>query len=221
MIERNWARNLTSLVLVLTILTATSAVALAFSDKSSMGEIIVSGNSDGNGSYVLLDGQKAYNGRTFVSSGIIKTEEVGATIKLKGLGMINLAPKTSLNLNIADKSISGTLAEGKIKVLNSKGVKVDIETADSKISNKGDQKNIFAVDLSSGLTQANSEIGTILLNNGENTTAVTPKQDDDDDDDDNSIVPLVLVFSGIVATAALLVFLNDDEDELQTISAIF
>lgn len=223
MIKKQWGRVFTSFLLVLTVLTATSSVALAFSDKdSSMGEIIVSGNSDGNGSYVLLDGQKAYNGRTFISSGTITTAEKGATIKMKNLGLINLAPNTTLSLNISKNDISGDLSKGKIKVLNNKGVNVDIATADSKISNNGTQKNIFDVDLSSGTTQANSEVGSVILNTEGTETVVTAKQDDDDDDDNGSIVPLVLVFTGVVALAAILVVTNNDDDnELNTISATF
>ena len=217
--KTNWVRNFTSFFSMLAILTATSAVALAFSDKTK-GEIIVSGNSDGNGSYVILDGEKAYNGRTFISSGVVKTEEKGATIKLKGLGLVKLAPNSTLNLSVSDNSISGTLADGKVKVLNNKGVNVNIDTADSKISNDGTQKNVFDVDLSTGTTVANSEIGTVLLNTGENTTAVTP-QDDDDDDDDENIVPLVLLFSGIVAVAAIYAFTRGDDDDLQTQSGPF
>lgn len=220
MVKREWVRKLASVLSVLTILTATSAVGLAFSDNSAKGEIAVSGNSDGNGSFVLLNGEKAYNGRTFISSGIVKTEENGATIKLRGLGSVKLAPQTTLDLKISDNTISGILIGGKIKVLNKKGVKVEIETADSKVSNNGSQKNIFDIDLSSGMTQTKSEIGSIILNSGENTTVVTPKQDDDDDDDTN-IVPIVLLFSGVVAIAAIIALTGDDDDELQTISAIF
>ncbi len=222
MVKKNWVRNFTSFFSILAILTATSAVALAFSDKNSAkGEIIVAGNSDGNGAFVMLDGQKAYNGRTFISSGIIKTEEKGATVKLNGLGLVKLAPNSTLNLSISDNNISGTLTDGKVKVFNKKGVTVNIETADSKISNDGTQKNIFDVDLSSGKTLANAEIGSIFLKTGENTTVVAPRQDDDDDDDTN-VLPLVLVFAGIVGLSAYLVLSNrSDGDDLQTISATF
>ncbi len=217
--KKNWVRNFTSFFSMLAILTATSAVALAFTDKAK-GEIVVAGNSDGNGSYVILDGQKAYNGRTFISSGVIKTEDKAATVKLKGLGLVTLAPNTTLNLDISDSSISGTLSSGKIKVLNKKGVNVKIETADSKITNDGTQKNIFDIDLTTGTTVANSEIGTVLLNTAGNTTAVTPQDDDDDDDDANLIFPIML-FTGIVAVAAIYAFTQGDDNDLQTISAIF
>lgn len=222
MIKKNWVRSFTSFFSILAILTATSAIALAFSDKNAaMGEIVVSGNSDGNGSYVMLNGQKAYNGRTFISSGVIKTEDKGATVKLKNLGLINLAPNTSLNLNISENNISGTLSNGKIKVFNKKGVKVDIETADSKISNDGTQKNIFDVVLNSGQTQADAEIGSLTIKTGENTTVLMPKQDDDDDDDGGSVLPLVLVFAGIVGVAVAVSLSNRDSGELNRISAIF
>lgn len=216
--RKKCVRGFISFLAIFTILTATSSVVLAFSDKkNAMGEIIVSGNSDGNGSFVLLNGEKAFNGRTFISNGTIETKEAGATVKLGNLGLINLTPNTTLSLSISDKSISGNLSKGKIKVYNNEGVKVDIETFDNKISNDGKSKSSFGVDLTSGVTTAFAESGNVYAGLGENRTVV--KQDDDDDD--VNILPLVLIFAGIVTTAALVVFLNDDDEELQTISAIF
>ena len=219
MIKNNWVRNFTSLFSLLAILTATSAVALGFSDKNT-GEIIVTGNSDGNGSYVILNGEKAYNGRTFISSGVIKTEENGATIKLNGLGLVKLAPNTTLDLNISDKNITGTLTDGKVKVGNNKGVNVNIETVDSKITNDGTSKNIFDVNLSKGKTVANAETGSIFVKSGENTTVVTP-QDDDDNNNGNSSIALLAALGGVVAIAAYLALTSGDDNELPMISATF
>ncbi len=222
MAKKNWVRGLISFALVLTVLMATSSVALAFSDKdSAMGEISVSGNSDGNGSFVLLNGEKAYNGRTFISNGTIETKEAGATVKLGNLGMVSLTPNTTLSLNISDNNISGNLSNGKIKVFNKKGVKVDIETADSKISNDGIAKSVFNVDLTSGLTQATADSGNVFAGIGENRTVVTPKQDDNDDDDDNDVLALFLIFAGIVGGVTYLVLRDRNDSELTTISAIF
>ena len=221
MAKKNRGRGLVSLLLVLTVFMATSSVALAFSDKDAMGEIAVSGNSDGNGSFVLLNGEKAYNGRTFISNGTIETKEAGATVKLGKLGLISLTPNTTLNLNISDNNISGTLSNGKIKVFNKKGVKVDIETFDNKISADGATNSIFNVDLSTGATIATAESGNVFAGTGTDRTVVTV-QDDDDDDDDINIVPLVLVFAGIVGVTTYFVLRNrDDGDELNTISATF
>jgi hypothetical protein len=221
MAKKNRGRGLLSFLSILAVLMATSSVALAFSDKDAMGEITVSGNSDGNGSFVLLNGEKAYNGRTFISNGTIETKEAGATVKLGKLGLISLTPNTTLNLNISDNSISGTLSNGKIKVFNKKGVKVDIETFDNKISTDGAASSIFNVDLSTGATTATAESGNVFAGTGTDRTVVTP-QDDDDDDDDINIVPLVLVFAGIVGVTTYFVLSNrDDDDELNTISATF
>lgn len=219
MAKKNWISGFISFLLVLMILTATSSVALAFSGKNNLGEISVSGNSDGNGSFVLLNGEKAYNGRTFISNGTIETKEAGATVKLGDLGLVSLAPNTTLNLNIADGEISGNLSKGKINVASKENVKVDIATADNKISNDGKAASSFGVDVMSGKTKALAKNGKVYSGTGENRTVV--KQDDDDDDDDPNILPLVLIFAGIVGGVVALVYLNQNDNDLSTISATF
>ncbi len=219
MVKTNWIRSITSFFSLIALLTATSAVALAFSDKTSaMGEISVSGNSDGNGSYVMLNGQKAYNGRTFIGSGKIETKDQSATIKVKKLGLIKLEPNTTLNLSISEDNISGNLDNGKIKVFNKKGVDVSIDTPEGKISNSESQKSLFHVESAAGKTNLIAESGTLFLDEGESRKVVSAQ---DDDDDDNTSSFLWIAFAGVVAVAVLVVALNDDDVELQTISATF
>lgn len=219
MIKTNWVRTITSFFSIVAIFTATSAVALGFSDNSAMGEISVQGNSDGNGSFVLLNGEKAYNGRTFIGSGKIQTETESATIKIKGLGLVKLAPNTTLDLNISESNISGKLADGKLKVFNMKGVNVAIDTPEGKVLNEETNKSLFHVESVKGKTSLVAESGKLFLEEGTNRTVVAAQ--DDDDDDDEGAGYLWLAFAGVVAVAAIVVFANQDDNDLETISATF
>ncbi|HEX9959885.1 MAG TPA: hypothetical protein VGB00_03075 [Pyrinomonadaceae bacterium] len=176
------------------------------------GEIIVSGS--GENSAVTLNGERAYSGRTFFSSGVIATPETGsAVVNLGKLGRINVAPNSLLSLSFTPNSISGKLSSGQIKVFSSEGVSVNIETSDNVVTNDANQSGVFTVNVQSGATQAVAESGSITLKNG---VPPTPQQTPTDDDDDNSILVPVLVFAGIVGAAAIYTFTRESE-ELQFI----
>ena len=200
--KNNLLRNVTSFFAMIVLLTATSAVSLAMPGKNTyMGEIKVSGNSDGNGAYVLLNGEKAYNGRTFISTGDIVTEKTSATVNLNELGSVNLAPDSNLSLNVSEGKITGTLTKGKIQVFSKTGVQVAVQTPEKLVTNNN--SGSLTVDVTSGKTVA------------------TPQDDDDDDDDDVSAVPLFLVFAGVVAAVATFVYLDrDDDDGLNVVSPV-
>lgn len=127
-INTNWLRNILAFCLMLTVLVGSSSIALAKVENSLAGEIVVTGsNTNGEEPFVLLNGERALNGRTFFSSGVITTEKSGATIKLEKLGYINLSPNSALTLNFSGNTISGTLTAGNIEVFNNDGVAVNIE----------------------------------------------------------------------------------------------
>lgn len=125
----NWLRGILAFCLMLTVLVGSSSVALAKVENSLAGEIVVTGNSmNGEQPFVLLNGERALNGRTFFSSGVITTtENSGATIKLEKLGYINLSPNAVLSLNFSENNIAGKLTAGNIEVFNNDGVAVNIE----------------------------------------------------------------------------------------------
>lgn len=127
--KASWLRNITAFCLMLTVLVGSSSVALAKVENSLAGEIVVTGNNiNGEQPFVLLNGERALNGRTFFSSGLITTtENSGATIKLEKLGYINLSPNSVLSLNFSENTISGKLTAGNIEVFNNDGVVVNIE----------------------------------------------------------------------------------------------
>ncbi len=129
----NWLRNITAACLAMVIFTTTSMVALARTDnKSLMGEITVSGSKIGSDApFVLLNGENAFTGRTFFSNGTITTPEaVTSTVKLGNLGYIVVNPNTTLTLSFDEKTISGTVFAGSVKVFNAEGVNVNILNAD-------------------------------------------------------------------------------------------
>ena len=113
-------RSITAFGLATILMMASSMFVLAKTGDTLMGEITVTGAND---AFVTLNGDQAFSGRTFISSGTVSTPEAtSATIKLGKVGFVNLAPKSVLNLSFDEKSITGTLLEGSVKVLNSEGV---------------------------------------------------------------------------------------------------
>lgn len=128
-INANRLRSILAFCLMLTVLVGSSSVALAKVENSLAGEIVVTGNSmNGEQPFVLLNGERALNGRTFFTSGVITTTETtGATVKMGKLGYLNLSPNSVLSLNLSENNISGKLTAGNVQVFNSDGVAVNIE----------------------------------------------------------------------------------------------
>lgn len=208
--ETAWLRRVTTLGLMVAVfISSTMFVSAAPDSKALAGEIIVSGS--GENSAVTLNGERAYSGRTFFSSGVIVTPETGsAVVNLGKLGRINIAPNSLLSLSFSPNSISGKLSAGQIKVFSSEGVSVNIETSDNIVTNDANQSGVFTINVQSGATQAVAESGSISM---KNAVPPTPQQTPtDDDDDDNSILVPVLVFAGIVGAAAVYTFTRDSDD---------
>lgn len=199
------------------VFAASSTVALAMQDsKSTSGELIVSGyDAGGNAPFALLNGERAFSGRTFFSSSTVATTEASsATVKLNQLGSINLSPNSILSLNFGNNKISGNLIAGQIKVFSNKGVEVNIQAANRVVAGDVSQSNVFTIDVQTGATNAMAEVGAIQLNgetisptgaqqSGGNTTASSGGN--------SYFIPLI-IFGGIVATAAIYAVTNNDND---------
>ena len=194
-------RNITAACLALVVLTTSSMIALAGTDKKSlMGEITVSGQmTNGGAASVLLNGESAFTGRTFFSSGTIATPaNVNSTVSLGKLGSISLSPNTTLSLSFTDSTISGTLSAGEIRVSNAEGVEVKIQTNAGLVTNESNLAKTYTVK-ADGAT----------------------RQDDDATKDGNSPLGPIVVFGAIVATAVILVLVyNNDDDGDVSISPI-
>lgn len=189
-----WLRNITAACLAMAIFTTSSMIALAGTEKKSLtGEITVSGQTtDGHAPSVLLNGESAFTGRTFFSAGTITTPaDVDSTVGLGKLGSISLSPNTTLSLSFDEKTISGTLSAGQIKVSNAEGVAVKIQTNAGLVTNELNSAKSLTVNAEKAARQDN----------------------DDDDGDGNSALGPILVFSGIVAAVVILVIVNNRGDE--------
>lgn len=211
-----WLRHTLTFCLMLAVFSTYTMTASAMPDnKPLMGELIVSGhNANDNGLSATINGEPAFSGRTFFSSGTITTaENISATIKLGKLGFINLTPNSNLSLSFSENKISGTLSAGQIKVFNNEGVEVNIQTPDSLISNEAQQKGVFSVDVQSGTTNAFAETGAVYMNNGTTTVPVKAAQDDDDAKNGNSALGPIIILVGAVAAAIVYIAVKDGNDD--------
>ena len=187
-----WLRSVTSFCLMLAILASTSMVALAIGDNKSMaGVIIVNGeNTTSSDSFVTLNGERAFSGRTFFSSGVISTsEKAAATIKLGKLGYINLTPNSVLSLSITENNISGELTAGNVEVFNNEGVTVNIKNA----------------------------ITNTAVVPGQQTQTTT---DDDDDDDNSYVAPLIVFAGIVAVAVIVVLRNKDDDDDRRIVSPV-
>lgn len=136
----SWLRNTAAFCLMVTVFVSTSMIALAKPGNSLAGEIIVSGhNSNGVEPLVMLNGERAFSGRTFFDSGVITTSETAsATVKLGKLGYISLAPNSAMTLNFSENTISGKVISGDVKVFNNEGVTVNVENLATNAARQDD-----------------------------------------------------------------------------------
>lgn len=211
-------KQVTAVCLASAVLFSSSTLVLAGTGtKSNAAEIVVAGLNGNANSSVLLNGEPVLSGRTFYSSGVVSTLETGsATINLGKLGRIVVLPGSNLNLNFADNTIGGELSSGKIEVFNTEGVSVNIKSANDVITNDSSLAGIMAIDMRSGATQAFASSGKAFVNN-----VPAQQKDDDDDDDGAGAFWLPVIFAGAVATAVVLVVMNqDDESDLSPVSPV-
>ncbi len=193
-----WLRNFTAACLALAIFTTSSMVALATPEnKPLMGEITVSGvRTNGIAPFVMLNGENAFNGRTFFSTGTIVTPaDVNSTINLGKVGSVTLSPNTTLNLSFDDKTVSGTLSAGQIRVSNAEGVAVKIQTNAGLVANKANAAGTFEASANSAA-----------------------RKDDDDANGGGSSLGPLLVLGGIVAAVVIVVFVSQRGDDTGDIS---
>jgi len=183
-----WLHSITSFCLMLAVFVSSSMVALAGAENKPMaGVIIVSGqNTISNDSFVTLNGERAFSGRTFFSSGVISTsEKASATIKLGKLGSINLTPNSVLSLSFSENNISGELSAGNAEVFNNEGVTVNIKNT---ITNAAVVPNQQTTTDDDDDDDDNSPVGPLLVFAGIVAVAVIVVLRNKDDDDDTRIV---------------------------------
>lgn len=210
--DRSVFSHLTVFVLTLAILAGQTTFVLALPEKnSSAGEITVTGTAvAGEKPFVMVNGERAFSGRTFFSNGTITTtESSSASINFGRIGRINLGPNSKLTLNVTDSSITGTLSNGNIQVANSDGVAVKIDTPKDSVTNEANAASRFTVNVVADVANVAAESGAVRYNNG--NTLAKDDDDDDDDDDGNIWIPIVVFGGTIGAVLAFSVFDDDDE----------
>lgn len=156
--------------LVLSLLATSTMFVLA--SGSVAGEIIVSGHGDK--ASVTLNGEKAFSGRTFFSSGTIATSDSSAIINLGKLGRVSMAPNSTLNLSFTENTISGEVLGGEVKVLNNEGVTVDVknlETEEQAASSKAKKGAGFWVPVAILAGAVGAAILFVTLNRNDDVTS--------------------------------------------------
>lgn len=167
-----WMRKALSMCLLVAVYATYSMVALGASDKT-VGELSVVGKNQ----TVTVNGETAQNGRSiFTSSTIVTPEATGAVINIAKVGKVEIAPNTTLTLSFDENSINGSLADGKVTVLNASN-NVNFTTPDGK---------------------------TVKLNAGESAVAGNAQDDDDDTTSGGSgWLVWALIFGGAVTAIVI------------------
>lgn len=197
--QGSWLRHTTTFALMLSLFVGSTTFVLAGSNGSLSGEISVS-SVNGSAPAVTLNGEKAMNGRSFISNGLIATDATStATVNLGKLGMVSVMPNTTIDLSIAEGSITGNLSSGNVRVMNADGVAVKINTPDNVVSGKAVSSDV-SVDVTSGVTSATGEV---TMANGEPAAQMSKRKR-------NWIVFGII---GAIATTAIIIWwINNDND---------
>ena len=193
------------LALAVSVLNGQALIALA---GTSAGELTVTGQMPTNEKpYVMVNGDRAFSGRSFFSDGTIATTETtSATINLGKAGRIEVGPASVLTLSFSGETISGTLTSGTVRVSNGEGVAVKINTTNDVITNEQNAASVFSVVAGPDSTNVTAESGAVHSNNGK-----VPAKQSDDDDNKYIWIPLV-VFGGAAAAILFITLANDDEE---------
>ena len=147
------------------ILCVYSMVALA-APKDVSGEIVITGS-------VSVNGQPAVSNSTIVSGATIVTAaNSSAIINLGKNGRVEILDESSLTLKFTENSITGMLASGRVRVMNSAGVGTTFTTANSTVIADTSQANSFLIDVGCGdgakcaQTIVETVSGLVTLRNG-------------------------------------------------------
>ncbi len=82
---------------------------------------------------ISLNGNRTTSGTTVLSgSELLTPAGVGASVQLGRIGLVRLAPETSLTLNFDDKSIDVTLSSGYATLTTNEGIRGSITMPDGK-----------------------------------------------------------------------------------------
>lgn len=104
-----------------------------------------------NNKQVTLNGNKASSGTTVFSGARIQTpEKVGATVEVKGLGRLDMAPQVDLKIEFVGGQIVVELKSGYVVLTTAKGVKGIIKMPDGKIIELNGEKQSSVIARTEG-----------------------------------------------------------------------
>ncbi len=215
---RSMLSHVTVFVLTIAILTGQTMFVFAVPAGSfAAGEVTVTGTAKtGEKPFVLINGDPAFSGRTFFADGTITTPEASsASIDFGKIGRINLGPDSTLTLRVSETNITGMLSTGSIRVSNSDGVSVKIETPDDMITNEGISASRFTINVAGNKSSVAAESGVVRYNNG--LSSMKDDDDDDDDDDDGNIWVPIIIIGGAIGAVLFFTVLNDDDDDVSPV----
>lgn len=108
---------------------------VVFSQQKLTGELTVTGGTGGDSDPVTINGEGALSGRTVVSPLEIATpDKASASIVINGVGRLEFAPNTRMNLTFADGKIAGFFIHGSVTIVTSQKTAFTIETIDGVIT---------------------------------------------------------------------------------------
>lgn len=126
--SKRFAVSTTTFGLLFALIVSCSYVSLANANKP-VGEILISGSSVVDGKSVTVNGEEAKTGRTIFDSSVISTPAgQSAIVNLGKAGKIQIAPGSSVTIDVAGETVSGSLSSGSLTVLGSV-VPVNVRTA--------------------------------------------------------------------------------------------
>lgn len=126
--SKRFAVSTTTFGLLFALIVSCSYVSLANANKP-VGEILISGSSVVDGKSVTVNGEEAKTGRTIFDSSVISTPAgQSAIVNLGKAGKIQIAPGSSVTIDVAGEAVSGSLSSGSLTVLGSV-VPVNVRTA--------------------------------------------------------------------------------------------
>ncbi len=172
--------------LIFALLVSCSYVALA-SSAQPVGEIVVSGQAGPNGPNVTVNGEPVMSSRTIFNSSSISTPEgLSAVISLGKSGRLQLAPGSSIQLEVSGDSVSGSLAAGNVSVLNAPAT-VAVRTADGEMIAATAGESVSATGAKTA-SKAQTRLGGLspwvwaaIVGGAVATVLIITLRDDDDD----------------------------------------
>jgi hypothetical protein len=108
---------------------------ILLSQQKLMGELIISAGAGGESGPVTINGEAALSGVSVLSPLEIATPaQTSATIIIKGVGRLEFAPNSRMNLTFDKGKISGLFTQGSVTILSVRETAFAIETSDGVVS---------------------------------------------------------------------------------------